>query len=70
MIFFHQMWYIKINNEGKAMAEFASNLSRHTKSVNVVRFSPDGQILSSGGDGWLISFVLFIVYCKCGIVQS
>ncbi|XP_033636138.1 chromatin assembly factor 1 subunit B-like isoform X2 [Asterias rubens] len=49
-----RMWYIRINNDGKATAEFASNMSRHTKSVNVVRFSPDGQILSSGGDDCLV----------------
>ncbi|WP_348257598.1 WD40 repeat domain-containing protein, partial [Salmonella enterica] len=29
--------------------EFLSNLSRHTKAVNVVRISKTGEILASGG---------------------
>jgi chromatin assembly factor 1 subunit B len=35
---------------GTVDVEFLSTLSRHSRTVNVVRFSPDGTILASGAD--------------------
>ena len=37
-----QMWEVKVLPDGKTAVEFLSTLTRHTRSVNVVRFSPDG----------------------------
>lgn len=34
--------------------EFLSNLCRHTKAVNVVRFCPTKELLASGGDGGFV----------------
>ncbi|XP_014661814.1 PREDICTED: chromatin assembly factor 1 subunit B-like isoform X2 [Priapulus caudatus] len=45
-----RIWYIGSTPDGKAKVEFAANLKRHAKSVNVVRFSPSGNILASGDD--------------------
>ena len=36
------MWEIKIN-DGKCEIQFLSTLSRHSRSVNACRFSPDGN---------------------------
>lgn len=37
-----QLWNISIGKDGKSETEFLATLSRHTRAVNVVRFSPDG----------------------------
>ncbi|XP_030851188.1 chromatin assembly factor 1 subunit B isoform X1 [Strongylocentrotus purpuratus] len=48
------VWYVSVDNDGKAQPTFAASLSRHTKAVNVVRFSPDGETLASGADDGLV----------------
>ncbi|XP_044143715.1 chromatin assembly factor 1 subunit B [Bufo gargarizans] len=49
-----RLWKVEKNEEGKAVVEFLASLSRHTKAVNVVRFSTNGEILASGGDDAVI----------------
>ncbi|XP_073928782.1 chromatin assembly factor 1 subunit B isoform X2 [Castor canadensis] len=49
-----RIWKVEKGPDGKAIVEFLSNLVRHTKAVNVVRFSPAGGILASGGDDAVI----------------
>ncbi|XP_043927968.1 chromatin assembly factor 1 subunit B-like [Protopterus annectens] len=49
-----RIWKTEKGPDGKAIVEFLSSLTRHTKAVNVVRFSPSGEILASGGDDAVI----------------
>ncbi|XP_014782646.1 chromatin assembly factor 1 subunit B [Octopus bimaculoides] len=61
---FVRIWQVKVDNSSKVAIEFLSNLKRHTKSVNVVRFSPDGELMASGGDD------AFVIIWKMGDTLS
>ncbi|XP_021360703.1 chromatin assembly factor 1 subunit B-like [Mizuhopecten yessoensis] len=50
------IWHVTLGGDGKGKVDFLSNLKRHTKAVNVCRFSPDGEMLASAGDDSVIIF--------------
>ena len=45
-----KLWSLKEDADGNPDVEHLETLTAHTKAVNVVRFSPGGDILASGGD--------------------
>ncbi|KAK3585670.1 hypothetical protein CHS0354_020236 [Potamilus streckersoni] len=51
-----RIWQVLTDIDGKASVEFLAHLNRHTKAVNVCRFSPDGDCLASAGDDCVIVF--------------
>ncbi|KAL0125546.1 hypothetical protein PUN28_004572 [Cardiocondyla obscurior] len=44
------IWHLTTTEHGGATANFAADLERHQRAVNVVRFSPSREILASGDD--------------------
>ncbi|XP_067010569.2 chromatin assembly factor 1 subunit B [Anabrus simplex] len=44
------IWHVLIKSDGVATVDFAADLQRHQRAVNVVRFSPSGEFLASGDD--------------------
>lgn len=48
------IWHVTYDKYKSVKIEYASDLSRHNKSINIVRFSPTGEYLASGDDEGLI----------------
>lgn len=48
------IWYLSTTETGSVHLEVAADLTRHQKAVNVVRWSPNGQLLASGDDESII----------------
>ncbi|XP_011499835.1 PREDICTED: chromatin assembly factor 1 subunit B [Ceratosolen solmsi marchali] len=44
------IWHVTLNEAGEAIVSCVADLERHQRTVNVVRFSPSGEILASGDD--------------------
>ncbi|XP_011314709.1 chromatin assembly factor 1 subunit B [Fopius arisanus] len=44
------IWHLRVNDLGAASVSCVADLERHQKAVNVVRFSPSGEILATGDD--------------------
>ncbi|XP_005109746.1 chromatin assembly factor 1 subunit B [Aplysia californica] len=45
-----RIWQFRLDEEGKGCVEFLANLRRHTATINVVRFSKNGELLATAGD--------------------
>ncbi|XP_034948191.1 chromatin assembly factor 1 subunit B isoform X2 [Chelonus insularis] len=48
------VWHLSVKETGTARVDCVADLTRHQRTVNIVRFSPSGTILASGDDDGVI----------------
>jgi len=47
-----QVWRVSsVHNSFKPDVKCVAELKRHEKPINIVRFSPSGKMIATGGDG-------------------
>ena len=49
-----QIWSVEVSSSGEVSLECLSDLTRHQRAVNIVRWSSDGSLLASGDDESII----------------
>ena len=49
-----QIWSVDVSSSGEVSLECLSDLTRHQRAVNIVRWSSDGSLLASGDDESII----------------
>jgi len=48
------IWSVEVSSTGEVSLDCLSDLTRHQRAVNIVRWSPDGALLASGDDESII----------------
>ncbi|KAJ8674871.1 hypothetical protein QAD02_010657 [Eretmocerus hayati] len=64
------IWHVTFNEAGEANVTCVADLERHQRTVNVVRFSPSGELLASGDDESIIILWKLREGCEIPVVTG